>query len=63
MRTVWAVVKSVTKGIWLRNGDDIRWKAGHFGGGALVERPPTIQLRRAVSGGKVGEVTLHDAFN
>ena len=54
MRTVWAVVKSVTKGIWLRNGDDIRWKAGHFGGGALVERPPTIRVQGAVSGGEGG---------
>ena len=58
MRAVWAVVKSVTKGIWLRNGDDMRWKAGQFGGGALVERPPTIQHRGAVSWGEGEEVTL-----
>ena len=46
VRAVWAVVKSVTKGIWLRNGNDIRWKAGQLGGGALVERPPTIRVQR-----------------
>ena len=63
MRTVWAVVKSVTKGIWLRNGDDIGWNAGQFGGGALVIRPPTIRVQGAVSGGEGGEVTLHGAFN
>ena len=63
MRAVWAVVKSVTKGIWLRNGNDIRWKAGQFGGGALVERPPTIRVQGAVIWGEGGEVTLDRAFN
>ena len=32
-------------------------------GGALVIRPPTIRVQGAVSGGEVGEVTLHGAFN
>ena len=45
MRAVWAVVKSVIKRIWLRNGNDIRWKADQFGGGALVERLPTIRVQ------------------
>ena len=63
VKAVWAIVKSVTKGIWLRNDNDIRWKAGQFGGGALVERPPTIRVHGAVSGGEGGEVTLYGAFN